>query len=79
MNDANIDVTTTTPCSTFERSPAAVSDPDLTDLDRLGASLDHLMSYRHEPGANQAGQHQLCEVVSKHQRFGGVTLAAEQL
>jgi len=56
----------------------ASSHPDLADLDRLDASLDHLMSYRYEPGANQAAQHPLCDAVSKHQRFGSATLVDEQ-
>jgi len=79
MSDTNIDVATVTRCSTFERSPAAVGDPDLADLDRLDASLDHLMSYRYQPGANQTAEHPVCEAVSKRQRFGGAMLGDEQL
>jgi hypothetical protein len=54
MIDIFANVTIVTPSSTFESLPAVVLDPDLADLDRPAASLDHLMSYRYEPGANQA-------------------------
>jgi len=67
-----------TPRSPFECLPTAFSDHDLADLDRLGASLDHLMSYCYEPGKNQTAQHPVCEAVSKYQRFGGAMLVDEQ-
>jgi hypothetical protein len=66
------------PRSAFDCPLAGFSDHDLADLDRLGASLDHPISYRHEPGENQAVQHPVCEAVSKHQRFGGAMLVDEQ-
>jgi hypothetical protein len=57
--DTNTDVTTATPSSTFESASATESD-----LDRLGASLYHLMSYRCEPGVKQANQHSVYESVT---------------
>jgi len=61
MIDTLADGTAVTPSSIFQRVSAAVSGPDPADLDRLAASLDHLMSYHYEPSANQAAQHPLCE------------------
>jgi hypothetical protein len=65
--------------SPFDRLPPRRRNPDAADTDQLGASLDHLMSYRYEPGANQTDQHPICEAVGEHQRFGGATLVDEQL
>src|SRR5262249_11531955 len=57
----------------------AVCDPDLADLNHPITSLDRLVSYRYQVGANQAAQHPVCEAVSKHQRLSGATLLNEQL
>jgi hypothetical protein len=59
MINTNTDVTTVTPSSTFVSASATESD-----LDRLAASLYHLMSYRCEPSAKQADQHSVYESVA---------------
>jgi hypothetical protein len=54
MTDSATDLVTVKPHSIFDYASAAINDPDLTDLDRLAASLDALALSFHERDAGSA-------------------------
>jgi len=63
MTDSDTRVTSEPPCSTFDRPPPRVRDPDPDDLDRLAASLDYLTVCCCEPGTDEADQHSTVEAM----------------
>jgi hypothetical protein len=63
----------------FEGLPSGVRDPDPADIDRLGTSVDDLVSYRYEPSLSQKEKHPIRETEVKHPRFGAALPVDEQL
>src|SRR5215475_12717619 len=59
MRDTNM--VTATRCSTFDHTPADISDLEPTSLDRLAASLDYLTQRFCEPGAGETTERPLAE------------------
>jgi hypothetical protein len=78
MMDTDVIVTRSSPS---DRLPSSFGDPDANNLDRLAASLHHLVLCSRKPGADEPGRHPPADAVAMNEqlRVDAMPAAGEQL
>ena len=81
MTDTEPTVTSKPSCSTSDRSPPLVGDPDPDGLDRLAASLDDLELCCCEPAKNESNRSSATEATPEDEQFlvDTVSIVSEQV